>query len=149
MTKKEFLGELENAKTSHIKWHAYAQNLVEGIETGTEQLPQLYTDCTFGKWYYREGHYLSFIEEFKEIANIHENVHNLYIEIYNKFLSPEKKGIFISSAKAKKLKKKEMINLANKLKQTSDMMVEKLQSIQKVVDSMSDGEIKYRINKIY
>ena len=61
MTKQDLLDELNAAKSSHVKWHAYAQSLAMGVESGVEKLPQLYTDCDFGQWYYGAGHFLNFM----------------------------------------------------------------------------------------
>lgn len=145
MTKQDFIKELEEARASHIKWHAYAQALAMGIESSAEKLPQLYTDCSFGKWYYGVGHYLNFMPEFKEIEPIHEKVHKLYMEIYNKYLSPEKSGLFRSSAKAKELKKKEINNMVAQLKEVSNIMIEKLSSVQKTLSAMDDEELKRKM----
>ena len=40
MTKKEITEELLNARAAHVKWHAYAQALALGVDSGNEKLPQ-------------------------------------------------------------------------------------------------------------
>ncbi|MCF6366620.1 MAG: CZB domain-containing protein [Bacteroidales bacterium] len=145
MTKKDFLDALTDARTAHVKWHAYAQALAMGIESGAEKLPQLYTDCTFGKWYYSTGHFLSFMPEFREIEPIHENLHKLYIQIYQKYLSPDKVGLFFNSAKAKARKQKEMNIMVVQLKEISNILLDKMTLVETNLNNMSDDDLRVKI----
>ncbi len=145
MTKQDFINELNAAKSAHVKWHAYAQALAMGVESGVEKLPQLYTDCDFGNWYYGAGHFLNFMPEFNAIEPVHEKLHKLYMQIYQEYLAPEKSGLFTSSAKAKEKKAKAMNNMVAQLKEISNVMIDKLSIVQNKVNAMSEEEILRKI----
>ena len=136
MTKKEILNELTEARAAHVKWHAYAQALAMGVDSGNEKLPQLYTDCTFGKWYYGHGNALKVVPTYADIEKIHEEVHLIYMEIYQKYLEPEKKGLFKRSTKKEELKE-----MVEKLKKASEIMIMKLDELEGEVKQMSDEKI--------
>jgi len=146
MTKQDFIKELGDAKAAHVKWHAYAQALAMGVESGAEKLPQLYTDCSFGKWYYSTGHFLSFMNSFNEIEPLHIQLHKLYMEIYQKYLEPEKGGLFKSAEKIKKQKTKELNNLVAQLKEVSAILINKFTEVQTNISNMTEEELMRKLN---
>ena len=141
MTKKEITEELQNARAAHVKWHAYAQALALGVDSGNEKLPQLYTDCIFGKWYYGKGNILNSLPSYKGIEKVHEEVHMNYMEIYNKYIKPAKAGMFTGAKKAEEKKSKELQAMVSKLKKTSDVMIMRLGELEEEVKALSDEKL--------
>lgn len=82
-TRKEMLGIIRKAKSSHIRWRSYAQGMVAGVEIQEEKAPVQHTDCKFGQWYYGEGAArLGHLEIFEDIASPHEMLHAIYGQIH-------------------------------------------------------------------
>ncbi len=133
MTQQDFITNLRDAKASHIKWHAKALALASGFETGEDSIPKLYTDCTFGKWYYGVGQFISDIPDFVEIEPLHTELHNTYMQIYQKYIHPVKKNIFEKRDKAEKKKQKELLELVEKLKDISTLLIQKINSVEKII----------------
>ncbi len=78
------LSRIRRAKSSHIRWRAFAQGLVAGVEVSEEKLPIRHTDCQFGQWYHSEGKsILGHLEIFRHIDGAHEMLHSIYEQIYN------------------------------------------------------------------
>lgn len=81
--KSELLALIRRAKSSHIRWRAYAQGLVAGVDVKEDRLPIHHTECAFGKWYYgiartRFGH----LEIFRDLEGPHELLHSVYQQIH-------------------------------------------------------------------
>ena len=82
-TRKEMLAVIRKAKSSHIRWRAYAQGLVAGVDVKEEKLPIMHTDCQFGRWYYGLGaRHLGHLSVFEDIASPHEMLHAIYGQIH-------------------------------------------------------------------
>ncbi len=145
MVKKDFLDELLAAKSSHVKWHAYAQALAMGVESGAEKLPSLYTDCAFGKWYYGQGSFLSFMPTFRDVEPLHISLHKVYMEIYQKYLEPEKKGLFTSAERAKQRKSSELTAKVNQLKDISNQLLSKISEMYEQLVAMDEETLKRRM----
>jgi len=81
--KEELLGVIRRAKSSHIRWRAYAQGMVSGVPVADDRLPIKHTDCKFGQWYYGEGaQQLGDLEVFKDVEVPHEMLHAVYAQIH-------------------------------------------------------------------
>lgn len=81
--KEELLAVIRKAKSSHIRWRAYAQGLVSGVQVGEDRLPVKHTDCKFGQWYYGEGKkLLGHLDIFKDVEAPHEMLHAVYGQIH-------------------------------------------------------------------
>lgn len=82
--KSELLALLRRAKSSHIRWRAYAQGLVAGVSVKEDRLPVKHTDCAFGKWYYGEGQRrFGHLEIFHDLEGPHELLHSVYRQIHD------------------------------------------------------------------
>ena len=82
--KDELLAVIRKAKSSHIRWRAYAQGLVSGVQVGEDRLPVKHTDCKFGQWYYGEGKkLLGHLDIFKDVEAPHEMLHAVYGQIHD------------------------------------------------------------------
>lgn len=81
--KGELLAVIRRAKSSHIRWRAYAQGLVSGVPISEDRLPVRHTDCKFGQWYYGEGtRQLGHLEIFRDVEAPHEMLHAVYGQIH-------------------------------------------------------------------
>jgi TRAP-type mannitol/chloroaromatic compound transport system substrate-binding protein len=140
MTQQDFLNNLRGAKASHVKWHAQALALAMGFDTGKESVPKLYSNCTFGKWYYGTGQFISNISSFVEIEPLHVELHNIYMEIYQTHIEPAKKGLFESQDKANKKKKQELESLTNKLKDISTLLIQKITEVEDSILKMDNDQ---------
>ncbi len=81
--KDHLLALIRKAKSSHIRWRAYAQGLVAGVKVQEDRLPISHTDCKFGHWYYGEGRsQLGDLNIFEDIEGPHEMLHAIYGQIF-------------------------------------------------------------------
>lgn len=81
--KAQLLAMIRRAKSSHIKWRAYAQGIVAGVNVKEDQVPVRHTDCQFGKWFFGEGQrLLGHLEVFQNIDGPHEMLHSVYEQIF-------------------------------------------------------------------
>jgi hypothetical protein len=82
-SKTELLSRIRRAKSSHIRWRAFAQGLVAGVKVNEERLPVMHADCQFGQWYYGEGRaLLGQVAIFNDIEGPHEMLHAVYAKVY-------------------------------------------------------------------
>ena len=84
MTKQEVMRQVRQAKSAHIRWRAYAQAMVAGLDVEDEHAPIHHKECSFGKWYYGDGartfgHWLIY----KDIEDSHELLHAVYQLVFN------------------------------------------------------------------
>lgn len=90
MNKADALAAIRKAKSAHIKWRAFAQALIAGVEVSDDQIPKSYTECEFGRWYYGLGKkHLGHLESFHAIDAPHEVLHAVYARIYATLHSKE------------------------------------------------------------
>ncbi len=81
--KTELLSKIRRAKSSHIRWRAFAQGLVAGVSVNEDRAPIQHTDCQFGTWYYSEGRELFGDSEiFMDIEGPHEMLHAIYAQVF-------------------------------------------------------------------
>ncbi|MBU1654433.1 MAG: CZB domain-containing protein [Gammaproteobacteria bacterium] len=81
--KKEALDKLRKAKGAHIKWRAYAQAMVSGVQVSEEKIPVEHTSCAFGQWYHGEGkELLGHLASYEGIYTPHEMLHEIYKRIF-------------------------------------------------------------------
>ena len=140
MTQQDFLNSLRKAKERHIQWHARALALSMGFEIGEESLPKLYTNCSFGKWYYGAGQFIANIPSFTEIDPLHIKLHNIYMDIYQTYIAPAKKGLFEKRSQAEKKKQKELTLLTDKLKNISTLLIQKIEEVEDAILNMDNDE---------
>ena len=99
MKKEEILNHLRAAKDSHIRWVRNAKLLVNGMDIDKNAIPIDHTGCKFGQWFYKEGQMLNglpnnSIESMKKIEDLHSQLHDTYLKIFNIFFSKKKGGFF-------------------------------------------------------
>jgi hypothetical protein len=84
MTKPEALRVVRQAKSSHIRWRAYVQAMLAGMDIETAQAPLHHKECAFGQWLYREG-FAAFGHWplFHDVEYAHELLHAVYHLLHN------------------------------------------------------------------
>ena len=143
LVRAEIISNLRIAKTSHMKWISDVQILIRlgDIKVANATIPVNYTSCNFGQWYYGDGQKLSEYSEYSDIEEIHQLVHDTYLQIYSLYQKPIK-GSLLNSAK-KQMAERELkaIKLDLILKQYSKLLFELLLTLEKKVKSLSNDEI--------
>ncbi len=90
--KPAVLAQIRAAKSAHMRWRAYAQAIVSGVEIDDGKLPIKHTDCSFGRWYYGKGQVLlGHLDAYEGIAAPHEMLHAIYERIYQILQGAEEK----------------------------------------------------------
>ncbi len=83
INKSAVLAQIRAAKSAHMRWRAYAQAMISGVEISGDKLPVKHMDCSFGKWYYGRGQViLGHLASYDAIAAPHEMLHAVYERIY-------------------------------------------------------------------
>lgn len=83
MNVQSHLEVIRRAKSSHLRWRAYAQALAAGVPVQEDQAPLAHTQCAFGKWYYGEGQSaLGHLSVFQDIETPHELLHAIYAQVH-------------------------------------------------------------------
>jgi hypothetical protein len=142
--KTDVLAMLQAARSAHIQWRARAQALVAGIPLEKEQVPVIYTDCKFGKWYYGAGQQLSVLETFRAIEEPHQRLHQLYMKIFNLLFGEDDrstlKKIFGSKKKYIANNFEEAQRIMPQLIGISETLLEAIEIVTDQVRQMSDEE---------
>lgn len=147
MNKEELITRLRDARRGHKKWVGYALSLIEGVPLDKGQVPLNSTECEFGKWYHGDGQSLRDIPGFKEIDSYHDALHKTYMEIFVLLFGEDKEkksfwgGLFGSSHKSSDEKRKLAMQKYNKLSDQSDVILDKLEQLEKVISSMGDNQL--------
>lgn len=117
LSKSTILQELSSAKIAHMRWVKRADHLISGLPVDKEFIPLEPTVCGFGRWLYGDvGQRLRLDDDFKSIIEQiefhHDNLHDVYGEIYKVFfVMPEKRSLLhkIMTFNSKKVSEKEKI----------------------------------------
>lgn len=84
MSKMEALHQVRLAKSAHIRWRAYVQAMVAGLEIEEKKAPVHHKECDFGCWFYGEG-FKTFghWQIYQDIDYSHEFLHKVYQMIFD------------------------------------------------------------------
>jgi hypothetical protein len=138
MDAKDVIKRLRNAKTAHLGWVSRAGALIEGKAVDKEKIPVLPTDCIFGSWYYSDGKNLAHLNAYHEIEAPHNELHEIYAEIFNLLFGKEK-GSFFSRLTG--LNKEQKLNKARQrfhdLQKVSNIIMEKLDALENEIRMVS------------
>ena len=142
--KKEIIKHLQAAKVSHKTWMSFVQILIRlgNIETANASIPINYTMCEFGKWYYGEGQILTIFPEYEQMEDVHKNVHDTYLQIYELYVTPIKGSLFNSEKSQIKVRNKKALALSQILDEYSKIMYDLLISVENSVKRMPNEELK-------
>ncbi len=146
--KKETLKQLADAKIGHKKWMSYVQILIAlgDIQSANAEIPVNYTMCDFGVWYYGHGQLLNEYDRFDEIEEIHQEVHDTYLKIYNLYKNPLKGSLLKSLKKAEFNRQENAEKLAIVLKQHSKTLFEILNDMSDRLKKMSNEKLTEMIS---
>lgn len=141
--RSEIIANLRMAKTSHMKWISNAQILIRlgDIHQENVSIPVNYTMCDFGKWYYGEGQKLSAYSEYLDIEEVHQSVHDTYLQIYSLYKNKIEGSLFNSAKKQMEEREEKAQKLDLILKQYSKLLFELLLTLEKKVKSLSNEEV--------
>ncbi len=140
MTKAEALEQVRKAKVGHKRWISYAKAMHMGINVDKDAVPMLEMDCSFGKWYYGDGHIFSGMDSFQAIEEPHSLLHQTYMKLYKARKKPVKTGLFVSKSKAQNEKQANLDKLMNQLLQISQILIDNFQEFEDDLKNMSDFE---------
>lgn len=141
--KAEIISKLRMAKTSHMKWISDVQILIRlgDVKEANATIPVNYTSCDFGKWYYGEGQKLDEFTEYTDIEEIHQLVHDTYLQIYSLYKKPIEGSLFNSAKKQLAERETKALKLDLILKQYSKLLFELLITLEKKIKSLSNEEV--------
>ena len=99
MLKNSILKQLSLAKNSHLTWIKRANQLILNTSLNKDFIPFDSTECSLGVWINKEGKKLRHIRKFdtliKNIESHHNELHNIYLNIYQIFfMIPKQKSFF-------------------------------------------------------
>jgi hypothetical protein len=98
--------------------------------------------CDFGKWYYGEGQVLTIFPEYEQMEDIHKNVHDTYLQIYELYITPIKGSLFNSEKNQLATRNKKALALFKILDEYSKIMYDLLVSVENSVRKLSNEELK-------
>lgn len=144
MKKADAITMLQAAKSAHIQWRARAQALVAGIPLEKEQVPVVYTDCKFGKWYYGAGQQLAALGTYRAIEDPHQQLHMMYMKIFNLLFGDDErsalKKIFGSKKKYIADNVDEAQRLLPQLIGISETLLEAIEVVEDQIRNMPDEQ---------
>jgi len=141
--KNIIISHLKAAKISHKKWMSYVQILIRlgNVNEAKSSIPINYTMCDFGKWYYGDGQILHGFPEYLQMEEIHKNVHDTYLQIYELYVKPIKGSLFNSEKSQLAKRDKEAQTLSVILEEYSKIMFDLLNSVENSVKKTSNNEL--------
>ena len=79
MTRQEAAQQVRQAKSSHIRWCAYVQARIAGLEVEDGSAPLDHRQCGFGRWFYGKG-FAAFghWQLYQDVEYAHELLHAVY-----------------------------------------------------------------------
>jgi methyl-accepting chemotaxis protein len=120
MTKLEAVCIVRQAKSSHIRWRAYVQAMLAGIEIQTSQAPLHHKECNFGQWFYRDG-----FASFAHVEYTHELLHAVYLLIHQALQDGDLGRARIIG--------EQMVGISYSLVETIDLLQQEIQSAEQEV----------------
>ena len=144
MDTKDVINRLRSAKTAHLGWVSRAGALIEGKAVDKEKIPVLPTDCIFGTWYYNDGKALAHLSAYHDIEQPHNELHQIYAEIFALLFGKEK-GSFISRLTGSN-KEQKLIRARQRfhdLQKVSSVIMQKLDALEKeirIVSAMTSSD---------
>lgn len=149
MDSKDIIKRLRHAKTAHMSWVSRAGALIEGKAVDKEQIPILATDCVFGTWYYSDGKKeLSHLNAYHEIEPPHNELHQIYAEIFDLLFGDEKASFIARLTRGHKARDENLKKARQRfqdLQHVSNIIMEKLESLEneiRMVESLTGKTAK-------
>lgn len=130
MNYKETLDRVTVAKLNHLLWRLNIEATQENVKNENLIVEVSKKDCEFGKWFYKEGNDISFLEHYDKIEHLHDKIHELY-SLYLDEIKNTKKGSFLNSKSKHKNIKAD--NILKELFISSEQLVEVLEKLEKLL----------------
>jgi hypothetical protein len=143
ITKNNLLNSLIEVGNTHKKWLSYVQIFIRigGINDTIEAVPENHRLCKFGNWYYDEGQILASLNEFKELEQIHQNMHEYYSKIYSLFSMKIVGNMFSSIKKQESARNKKVNSICKILKAESLLFTSKIHLLEGAIEKLTDDKI--------
>ena len=143
MDKMAALAALRAATSAHIKWRAYAQALIAGVEVSEVNAPVRHTDCVFGKWYYGEGQqHLGSLASYRDAEVPHQMLHAIYGKIFETLHGPDRRSflgkIFGSKAAYQVHQREQAREHMRELADASETLLKALRLVEDEVRALPD-----------
>lgn len=121
ITKQEALRMVRQAKSAHIRWRAYVQAMLAGLDIETERVPISHKECDFGQWFYREG-FKAFghWQVFQDVEYSHELLHDVYRRIHSALSSGDQARADHAAV--------QLVGISHSLLETIDLLREEIES---------------------
>jgi len=139
MEKKEMLSHLRAAKKAHIKWRSYAQAIHMGLPLDSSATPIISTECDFGDWYYDAGQELNYMASFRAIEKPHQDIHNIYMKMYQEKNREIKVGLFGSKDKVEKEREAILESLMQQMLAVSTDLLEKIAILEEEICNIDEN----------
>ncbi len=139
----KLISHLRLARKAHTAWVSNVQILIQlgNIDEAKVSTPINYTVCAFGKWYYGDGQVLTPFKEYRDIEEVHQQVHSTYLEIFSMYNEKLEGSLFTSVKKLEKERKEKAVKLEIILREYSKLMFDLLVALEMKIKRMSDVEI--------
>jgi hypothetical protein len=145
MELSEIIQRIRSAKSAHLGWVNRARSLINGRPVDHEKIPVMSTDCAFGSWYYGDGKPLSELESYKAIETPHNELHEIYAEIFDLLFEKTKPGFMDRITGGYKRRKAEKILTAqarfHDLQQSSNVIITRLGSLERELRHLPKAEL--------
>lgn len=135
---------LHDARVSHKKWMSNVQSLLRigDVKKADTTIPKNSTECQFGLWYYQDGEALAVFPEYREMEKNHDNIHDIYFQIYSLYNSEIKSSLFSSEKSQKEKRYKKALSLSHKMTQCSGIMSNLLIYLEDKLRAMPSAELE-------
>ncbi|MBU0633365.1 CZB domain-containing protein [bacterium] len=151
MDKAHTLAQLIVAKSSHVRWAQRAKLLIKGLDIQKDDIPIDSKECEFGKWFYGDGQKLSALSSRQEeciskIEQLHNDLHEKYLNIYNIYFGNHKQGVLSKFFKIRQEVSIHDITKAkeyyDKLEEISNELIAQINLLERLLFTTSNEKIK-------
>jgi len=152
MEKEAVIAQIKIAKNAHIDWVYKAKSLIDSKGAKENFAPVSSQDCVFGQWFYTEGQKLGTLsnnplECMKNITQLHQSIHDIYLSIFTKYSPQEVKKPLFSKLFSEKKRVLDSDDLAfvesefKKLELLSSELLDELSRLERRIVAVSDEKI--------
>lgn len=128
--KHKLMGRLRKARAAHMRWRAYAQALLSGVQVTDDKIPVKHTDCAFGQWYHSLGkEELGDLDSYEGIAVPHQMLHEVYEKIYDIMHAESPTGLKSLFTNRDKLEQEKLVKARNHMNELIGISEVLLQSL--------------------
>jgi len=152
MELSEIIQRIRSAKSAHLGWVNRARSLINGLPVDHEKIPVMSCDCAFGRWYYGDGQPLSKLESFRALEVPHNELHEIYAEIFDLLFETTRPGFMDKITGDYKRQKAEKRLSAqarfHDLQQSSNVIITRLGTLERELRQLPVAELTDLFNKL-